>query len=350
MIDPAPWVGHRVEGWEYDVLDLDDRVVGRLEDVDEESPGSITRSVHTTPRETATVQLVRRADWDWTRHRVRVTHVLHTATGLIRHAVLTGVVSAPVESHTDETMTLALDLADKTSILAGDSFPGVYGVAEGQPILDLVRSIIASTGDTGILIGDSGDVLAASMTWDADTTKIRQANDLLDAGGFYALSVDGRGAFRADLYVAPEQRGVAWVFDRGYLPTWTRDADVYSVPNRYVCVGRSDGDEAGPVKIAEDLDSPYGRNRVGRWITRTETNVEASDAVQLQALATRKLAAAQTVTETLTITHPWLPIDLNDVVRVEHPRLAAPALCVIQKQTISLELGGLTTSTMRRVG
>lgn len=350
MIDRAPWQGHRVEGWSYDVLDLNDRVVGVLADVDENSPGSISRSVYTSPRDTATLTLTRRAPWDWTQHRVRITHVLHTAAGEVRHPVLTGTVSAPVEDHTDEAVQIALELSDKTGLLAGDQPSGSYGLAAGTSVSGAVRALIASTGDTGTLIGGSVEALALPMMWDAGTTKLRIANDLLDAGGFYALYCDGRGSFRADTYVPPDQRGTAWVFDRGYLPTWQRDADVYAVPNRVTVVGRSDDPKApAPVAVAEDYNSDYGFNRRRRWVSVTETGIEATSLAQLQAICDRKLVTAQQVTEKIKITHPWLPIELNEVVEVQHPRLPSPARCVVWKQSINLSLGGLTTSTMRRV-
>ena len=182
MIDRAPWQGHRVEGWSYDVLDLNDRVVGVLADVDEDSPGSISRSVYTSPRDTATLTLTRSAPWDWTQHRVRITHVLHTAAGEVRHPVLTGTVSAPVEDHTDEAVQIALELSDKTGLLAGDQPSGAYGLAAGTSVSGAVRALIASEGDTGTLIGGSVEALALPMMWDAGTRTFSSSTSMCPWG------------------------------------------------------------------------------------------------------------------------------------------------------------------------
>ena len=357
MSNDDVWAGHRVEEYRYELLDAWDRIVSTLDDVVD--GGSLSRSVYASPRETATITLLERTDIDWLAHRVRISHVLHTDGEPIVTPLLTGIVSAPVEDHDDHGVTVELDLADKTAILAGDAFPGYWGLASGTIILDAVRLIVGTTrglrwgGGNGGVIGDSTMQLMQDRTWDLDVTKLQIVNDILDSGGFYALYCDGLGRYRGDLYVPAEKRTPVHHFDRGYLPTWTRDQDVANIPNRYVVGGRSDDpDVRGPVAVAIDMDGPYGfRARGDRWITApADTGVEYSTLPELQAIADRRLAAAQSAAETITITHPYLPwVDLNCVVTVDHPRLDEPLRCVVWKQSHQLALGGLVTSTMRRV-
>ena len=72
------------------------------------------------------------------------------------------------------------------------------------------------------------------------------------------------------------------------------------------------------------------------------TDVEAASQAVLDLIAERKLYEAQQVTETLTWTHPWLPIGINDVV-------VFGVRAVTWKQSVRLEPGGLITSTARRL-
>lgn len=352
------WQGHRVEEYRYELLDERDRVLGDLTDVVAEG-GSLSRSVYASPRDTATIPLLQRTDIDWLTHRVRISHVLHTADGEIVTPLLTGIVSAPVEDVDDDTVDVELDLADKTAILAGDAFPRYYGLADGTIILDAVRLIVATTyglrwgAGSGGVIGDSTQQLMSPRTWDVTVTKLQIVNEILDSGGFYSLYCDGRGRYRGDRYVPPDQRPVVHHFDRGYLPQWTRDQDVANIPNQYMVVGRSDDPEVpSAIAVARDVDGRYGFHARGdRWITRpADTGVEYSSLLELQAIADRRLAAAQSVAETVTITHPFLPwVGLNQVVTVANPRLDEPLRCVVWRQSHQLALGGLVTSTMRRV-
>lgn len=345
--------GHRQERYHIELLDLADTIVGELDGV-RDNAGQLDFNVNTAIRGSGTLNLVTTGPIDWLTHRVRVSYLLDDLDPI---PLITAIPRAPVEAHTDQGTTVDLELFDKTTILAEDQFPGAYGVDAGAHIIDTVRAIIASTGEpaSSLVAPTSTAVLARPMVWDAGTTKHRIINDLLDAGGFFAIHTDGWGRYRADDYVAAGHRAVAWEFTddhRGlYLPTWRRDRDTVGVPNRYVCVGRTDGDtdEEALTAVAVDIDptSPFSYPSRQRWITRTDTDVEASSQTVLDSIAARRLTDAQGVHETIEISTPWLPIGINDVVTFTHARLDSPRRAIVQKQTVKLEVGGLWTTTLR---
>ena len=343
---------HRAETFRYELLDLNDQLVSLLDGVHSDG-GQLDFSVAGNIRGSGnmTVQKLDPAV-DWLRHRVRVSYVLGDRV----EALITAIPAAPVEHHSDEGVTVDVELYDKTLILTEDSFPGVYGLPAGTLVLDAVADVIVSTGETSSLFGDSDATLDAAMVWEAGTSKLQIVNDLLDAAGFFSLYCDGMGRFRADPYVVPAARGVAWSFaddeDGLYLPDFSRDMDTFSVPNRFVCVGRSDDPETdAPIAVAEDNDpaSPFSFVSRGRWITRTDTGVEAVDLDVLELIARRRLSEAQQATETFEIDHAWLPVGLNGVVSFTNSRLSEPVRAVVQKQSVKLVPGGLVTSTLRRV-
>lgn len=343
-------LSHRVEGWLFELLDLDDQLVGPLDRVAADQ-GQLDFSVAAEPRGSGSCT-VRGQDVDWLRHRVRVSY-LHD--GADPTPKITALPAAPVERHTDDGVTVDVELYDKTLVLIEDRFPGSYGLPAGTLIVDAVGEVIASTGETSMVLTESAATLATPMVWGPDATKLQIVNDLLDAAGYFSVWCDGLGRFRADPYVEVGARGVAWTFRDDatglYLPEFDRDRDTFAVPNSYTCVARTDDESTPPaVAVAEDVDpaSPFSFPSRGRWITRTDVDVEAADEATLALIARRRLAEAQQVAETFQVTHPVLPIGLNDVVEFTNTRVGT-VRAVVQKQTFRLSVGGLVTSTLRRV-
>src|SRR5690606_30012693 len=127
--------------------------------------------------------------------------------------------------------------------------------------------------------------LTSPMVWEAGTSKLRIVNDLLAAIDYNSLWVDGQGNFRATPYVRPAARSITYSIlndesgaalvreladgqESIYLDEWSRDRDVYGVPNKVVAVATGTGDEEPLVGVAtnEDPASPFSEPSRGRWI------------------------------------------------------------------------------------
>lgn len=341
MTSNSELLGHRVENFRVELLDLNDNVLGPLDAVQADG-GQLDFSVYADIRGSGNLTL-QSASVDWTRHRVRVSYELGSRVV----PLITAVVKAPVEAHTDTGVTVDVELYDKTLILSEDSFGVSYAVPAGTNPITAVADIIVSTGQpVPALLTPTTDTLALAMVWEAGTTKLKIVNDLLDAAGYFALYADGMGHYVAAPYTSPQTRPTMWDFtaDALYTPRWTRDADVFSVPNRYICVGATSGETPALMSTAVDTsEGPFSYSSRGRWITRTDTDVEATSQAVLDLLAERRLHKAQQVTETLTFEHPWLPFGLNEVVQFGTVR------AVVWKQSVRLSVGGLITSTARRL-
>lgn len=327
------------ESFRYDLLDRFDNVVQRLDGV--LPGGTLDFSVSADIRGSGSVQAFGLNGIDWLLHRIRVTY---TADELVV-PVITALVSVPTEQHSSPGVATQIDLYDKTSILLEDNFGATYAVAAGTNIIDKVVEVIASTNELKVAIEPSTATLTNSMVWEPNTPKLRIVNDLLDAANYFSVWADGLGFFRSVPYTAPAYRAVRYNFvddETGlYLPAFTRSYDPYSVPNRFIVVGKTDGETEALSKTATVDD---GRP----WRTRTETDVEYADEATLQAIAERKLATARQVGETFDITHPYLGFGLNDAVTFTNQRVEQ-RLAVCQKQTWTLQAGGLILSTLRTV-
>lgn len=328
------------ETFRYDLLDSNDNIVGSL---DVPKGGTLDFSVSAEIRGSGSIVVHKAQDWLHSRVRVSYNDI----------ALITALTKVPSEDYSSTSMTAKVDLYDKLIILSDDNFGAAYAVAAGTNIVDKVVEIIASTGELKVAIEPSTQTLTNNLVWDANTSKLKIVNDLLDAANYFSLWCDGLGFYRSTPYVAPQSRGIKHAFidnEQGlYLPAFTRNYDPYSVPNRFIVIGKTDGEVEALVKTATDESGgPY--SYPGRpWLTKTLTDVEYVDAANLQAIADRKLIEARQVSETFEIVHPYLGFGLNDLVTFTNKGLGKTASAVCQKQSYSLQTGGLIKSTIRTV-
>ncbi|WNN93667.1 minor tail protein [Arthrobacter phage CallinAllBarbz] len=343
--------GHRSESWRFDVLDLADQKIGELDGVTE---GSFDFSTFATIKSSGSITCVAPAV-DWLRVRVQPWYTMTALGQSVSWPIGVFIPASPGVDYSAPGGVQTLELYDKLLILDQDRTDGTYSVSAGAVVTDVVRGILRGVGETRDAITDSAEKLKSAMVWEADTSKLKIVNELLDAINYFSLWADGHGVFHAAPYVAPGGRGIAWEFaddEHGiYSPDFTLDADTFNVPNRVVQVSTSDGETPALIGEArnEDPASPYSYNNRGRWITRVETEVEATSQAVLDALAQRRLVELSAVTETYEIEHALIPLELNDAVRLTRTAEEIQTGAVVQKMTISTAVGALVRSTLRGV-
>lgn len=228
--------------------------------------------------------------------------------------------TSPSERHTEFGVSYDVGLLTKMTVIDEDSAEARFSVSPGVPVTPIVRSLIGSTGETRISMTDSAAVLSSGMTWEASTSKLTIINDLLTAIGYWSLWCDLSGTFRVEPYVAPEKRPIAYTFRHGeqsvHMPTWEREQDQSSVPNRFIAVGEGDEEEEPLVGIAlnENPDSPYSFQARGRWITEKEEGVEGDSQETFDQYAARRLRDLMNPVARMSVTHAMLPLEQNDLV------------------------------------
>jgi len=345
----ADLTGNRIQGWRFDLLDAQGVYLRALDAVADS--GKLDWAVSSTPMASGTVDVADAEDY--AHHRVRVWY---QCAGQEDQAVFTGLIKTPDISIRGERAGQTLDLYDLTQALEEDTFGYPYGIDAGVFVADKVTAIIQSTLPSAQLIGDTSAMLATPILWEANTSKLKMVNDLLAAANCMPLTTDGMGFFLIAPYVAPVSRAVIWAFTDGagsvFVDEWTRARDVSGVPNRWICVGAVP--EAGGVpEIGISSDStgtPFSFDVVGRWITQVETDVPSTGGLAAQ--AARKLAEAQHVTESFTISHPWLPnLRLNQAVTFAHSTYQfQPVKCTISGMSVTCDVKSLYTTILERAG
>ncbi|QWW20124.1 hypothetical protein I6B53_03235 [Schaalia sp. 19OD2882] len=310
----ADLTGHRVAGFTVTLLDADEQEKGLLDGV---TGGDVTLSAATRLRASGTLQVDEVGQQiDWGTDRVRIDYEANGQAWPIGVFLL----SAPTQSFEDGMVSRRVELLGKLAVIDQDATVSTLSLASGTRVTDAVRQILAEAGETRMAVTDSPETLKSQMVWDPGTSKLTVINDLLDAIGYWALSPDGAGVLQVRPYVRPAARPQSWTFAEGeqavHSAKWDLEQDLADVPNRVVLVGQGSDDKPALVGVAsnEDPDSPFGFPARGRWVTRTETGVEASSQEVIDSLARRRLIDASTPVATIRMTHMPLPLSPNDLV------------------------------------
>ena len=329
----------RSESYLYQVLDNRDNIIGTLDGVID---GKVDCSSSATVRGSGSITVRTSDSLDLLNNRIRVSYVWE---GWI-FPLITALPSIPSEQY-GLGRQLSIGLKDKLSILDGDSFGYSYSIEQGVNIIDAVHAVLLSANQTAVI--EASSAVSTGRVWEPNDSKLKIINDLLDAANYFALYTDGLGQLQADKYIEPNSRPVMWTFEdtpgKGtYLPDFVRNYDPYSIPNSYVCIGKTDGDAEADRAQVLDYDSPYGFNARGYWLTKVDTEVEGN----LNDIANRRLIDSRNVYETLEIEHPYLPFSINGHEnRVSFINDGKTWNAVCQRQSFSLKEGGLIKSTLR---
>lgn len=341
--------GHRVEEYWVMLLDLQDRPVRRLEGV---TGGRLTQNVHARTRGGGSLEYTG-PPVEWLRHRVQPW--VRVTTGKTVWETPLGVYSpsAPVTSYDDNTISVSIELYDKTELFLQDKLTETLSVGPGRPVTSIVRDMLSEYGRASIV--DKTDQLRTTMVWGIDTPKLQVINDLLGAINYFSLRVDGRGIFRVEPYRAPAQRGITLTLADNeysvYTPEFTHDYDTYEAPNQVICLSEGDGVEPALRAVAKITDptSQLSHEYRERWITKTLDGVAATSQTVLQARAERFLTEATQVGSKYAIQTAHIPVHLSDVARFVNSQHGIDVVGVVERVEIPLTPGDLMKIEIREV-
>ena len=365
--------GPLVTDFRFEVLDDAERRVGTF-GMDRVRPGgSLSWSASASVKGGGKLEMADTGtDLDWLNMRVRpvmVRRVGGSNDPAVEHPLGVFLPAAPVERWSSTGRSWSVELADKNAILDRDIITDMYGhptsfsLPAGSEIVSTVVAIIESAGETAAAINPdvSPRTLARGVAWEPGTTRLRVINDLLNAGNYFSLWVDERGQYRVTPYTPPSERrplfAVRTPFSKGQdslmAPEWTRDRDIYSVPNRFVAVGQGTDDQEAWVAVAVNTDptSPFSfLGRRSRWITTTESGIEAADEAALLAYAQRRLAQLTAVTSRIETKHLFMPdVRVNETLRLVNPDAGIDATHTVTRTEVPFDPTGLCSTVLREV-
>lgn len=364
FVPAGPLVGRRrLEEWAVDVLSTTDEVTGVLGGVE---AGSVDFNVDAEIRGSGSLTVAGPQDVDWHTVRLRIRYEFVDEAGARwSHPLGVFLPTTPSLDHGETGTTAEVALYDKTVILSTDEIPETWTAQKGTTVVQAVMDVLATIGEDDRVAApaDGGGTLAADMVWEPGTTKLRIVNDILEAGNFFSIWVDGNGVWQLRPYVPPGERGVEWEHVAGenavFVPEVTHEEDTFEVPNQVILVGRAESTDDGsdlpaPFAVAENNnpDDPFSIPRRGRVISRREDEQDATSDTVLGQLAARRLRELSAVTSTYQVQHVFVPVDLNGVVGLRWPERGIDVVATLQKWSWSWDAAGvpdLVSSTLREV-
>lgn len=359
----------RYTDYRFELLNNQDEQIGILDGVQAGGSVDFTATAAVKGGGKITVSDVGQ-EIDWLNVRIKPYIILNTEVGQTDGEEFPAgvyIATAPVEEWVGGQRFWNVELLDKLAILDQDiptdeatGTPITFAVESGSVVIDEVKALIESTGATAEKILPNDKTLSDPMTWAVGTTKLKIINDMLAAANFFSLWCDFDGEYRTEPYVRPFDREVKYEaldpFSKSIkslmFPDWESDNDIYSIPNRYVAIGRGTADTEAPVGVAVNNDpaSPYSFASRGRWITEVVTGVEAASQDDLDEIAARGLADATSVSQTVSISHAYLPdLHVNDVVRFSNPDAEVDVLATIVMTEIVFDPLALCRSELRAI-
>lgn len=351
-----PFAGPRTEKWSWTLLDLNDAPIGTLDGVES---AQLSYSIFNTIRSGGTMQWASggAAMPDWTQVRLQPWYSATLSDGsTVSWPLGVFIPAAPKASWSDTGQRRTVQLYDKLLVLDGDHFEDAYALPAGTVVTDAIRTIISDAGETRISITDSTDTLLTGMAWQADSSRLQVVNDLLASINYFSLWCDGNGSYRADPYTPPSSRPVvrAFVDDETSLfsPDFDHELDIFDAPNKIILISTADGTAPALTSVATNTDpaSPTSFPSRGRWISRTDTNVQASSQTVLDAIAQRRLADATQVSSVVSLKHAPVPdVILNAIVKFRRTPASLDLTAVVQSMTVSSALGALVETQVQEV-
>jgi len=332
-------------------------------------------SVSVLDLDEAAAGMIRFGDVDRVTTRIRPVRIIE---GLPEQPLAMYVITAAGEAWSAGHRTYSVELHDKSTILDQDLTETTWQVAAGTVILEAVRDVIQSAGEAIAIDAGETTVTATDRSWKAGTSKLDIVNDLLDSLNYNKLWVDSIGSFRATPYVAPKDRPIRYEvlnLDRElvdgptsiYLSEWSRDRDVYGVPNR-VIVQAEGGDEDAPLQgvatnETTDTSSPlweFSHERLGFWRTADPLSVEVPDfsaeadpdaatVAYLEGKAMQSLLQASAVQAKVSLKALPIPVELLDAVGFQSTPAGIDARHTLQKIRHDLTSGGLMALDLMEV-
>ena len=263
----------------------------------------------------------------------------------------------------------ALELLDRCTVLDQDKVETSYTVDASTPILQAVATIVGLAGEAITVDNTVTTTLALPKVWDAGTTKLQIANDLLDALNYNSLWVDGVGNLRATPYVLPANRSTTYELlnlarelvdgDTSiYEDEWNRDRDLFNIPNKVTAIQSAGGSAAALTGSWTNTDpaSPFSYpSRGNRWIAATLDGVEcpagtdASIIAFLQAKAQASLIASSAVQATVEVKHLPIPIRVSDALRFKNTPAGIDKRHVVTSIDLDAQPLGLMTTKLQEV-
>ena len=264
---------------------------------------------------------------------------------------------ASVRDEENETQRGAtIEAYDRCWRVKDTATESILSLAAGTNYLTAVKTLLAGCGIALIVETPTSATLAERREdWDVGTSYLKIINELLSEINYNPLWFDASGAAILEPASVPTAEHIEHTLDASnveslLLPSLSRETDVYSAPNVFLCIC-SNADKSGPMwAVSENANpqSPLSIMRRGRRIVRTVRVNNIASQAELQAYADRLRNESMISGETVIVKTALLPgFGVADVTALHFGDLNA--VCLEQAYEMELRVGGSMTHTLKKV-
>lgn len=237
----------------------------------------------------------------------------------------TFLVQSPSSSFDGKIRTVTMDAYTSLTELKENPPPLGYSILKDENILDNAYMIVRNQVRAPVIPGTCDDVLYTDFISNTNDTWLSFITDLL-ANAKHILDLDelGRVLFSPKQDIASLQP--VWTYDDSnssiLYPEISMDHDLYGIPNVVEVIYTNGRDNYFSRVVNDDINSPISTVNRGREIIKRVTWDLAGvpTYAQVDEYAKKLLRELSSVEYSITYTHGYCPVRLNDCVRLNYTR------------------------------
>jgi hypothetical protein len=204
--------------------------------------------------------------------------------------------------------------------------PYGYSVLEGTNIMDIAYQLTQDHARAPVAQTNCDTVLHYDFVSDTEDTWLTFLTDLI-ANADYSYSLDEMGR----ILFSPKQDTASlqpvWTYDDGnssiLQPSVTVNHDIYGIPNVVEVIYSDGGTFYQARAVNNDPNSPISTVNRGREITHRVPSPDIAGnptQEQIEEYAERTLREMSSLEYTITYTHGYCPVRIDDCVRINYSR------------------------------
>ena len=221
--------------------------------------------------------------------------------------------------------------------------------------LDTVDQLLTAAGIKAVFKTPSDAALPEDREWEPGISYLSVVNELLREINYNPLWFDASGSAILEPVSVPDADKIEHVLDAAdkstrVLPSISRETDVYSAPNVFVCTcANPDKDELMTATAAnENPQSPLSVTRRGRQIVDVRRVDNIASQEDLQAYANRLRDESMITGETVRVSTALTPgYGVADVVALHFGDLTS--VCIERAFDMELRVGGRMNHVLEKV-
>lgn len=269
-----------------------------------------------------------------------------------RHPLGTHMIQSPSTSFDGKITSVSMDAYTPLIELKESPPPIGYSLLKDQNIMDIAYRLVREHARAPVVSTTDEQTLYSDFVSDLNDTWLTFLKDLISNAKYnFSLDEHGRILFAPVQDIASLQP--KWTFDDGnssiLYPSISMDRDLYGVPNVVEVIYSKGYDTYTATAVNNDPNSPISTISRGRKIVYRETDPDLignPTKKQIDKYAEQLLRNLSAVEYTISYTHGYCPVTINDCVRLNYERAGITDVkAKIISQTINCTPGCPVTET-----